>query len=561
MADATVRRFALGAVPETSSPASFALVSGPADSERLDLPPQMTNPDPQATGGTEPPAPAPAAWSLLLSIAALKLVVLALVGNGYGFHQDEFYYLACGRRPAWGYVDQPPFVPMLGRLAESLFGVASLRPVELRCFSALAGAGVIVLAGLMARELGGRRYAQGLSALAVLVMPLFLATGNLFQTVVFDQLFWALAFWLVLRTLRAGEGHGWLLVGLAAGTGLETKHTMGLFGAGLAVALFATKTGRDHLRTPWPWLGGGVALALLLPNLLWQQAHGWPTAEFIHNSNVGNRADWTLAKFLVLQVIFNNPIVTILIMLGVWWAFSPVGQPAARVVVCVCGVVFAALLALRGKPYYVGPIYPALAALGSVALESLTARRRTAGAANARHWLRPVAAVGVVIGGVGFVPAVLPIIPPGQLAGSWELRLNDDFGRHVGWPELVAQVEAIVRSLPASEQAQTTILSVYYEAAAAIEHFDPALATRIPVISPHNSYWFWGPGSRDPQIVLVIGARHREWLDQLFRHVERVGTIDNPSSVPNEWRGSGIWLCRDPKQTLRSAWPDLKNFD
>jgi hypothetical protein len=526
----------------------------------LDLTRQMTTPGPEASLESELAGPGPAAWGLLLPIAALKLVVLALVGNGYGFHQDEFYYLACGRRPAWGYVDQPPFVPMLGRLAESLFGVASLRPVELRFFSALAGAGVIVLAGLMARELGGRRYAQGLSALAVLVMPLFLATGELFQTVAFDQLFWALAFWLVLRTLRTGRGQGWLLVGLAAGAGLETKHTMGLFGAGLAVALLATKTGRRHLRTPWPWLGGGIALALLLPNLLWQQAHGWPTAEFIHNSNVRNREDWTLAKFLVLQVVFINPIVMILVILGLWWAFSPAGKPAGPVVVCICGAVFATMLALRGKPYYAGPIYPALAALGCVALESLTAKLQAVPATAARHWLRPAAAAGMVLGGAGFVPAVLPIIPPGQLAGSWEFRLNDDFGRHLGWPELVAQVEAIVRSLPASEQEQTTILSAYYEAAAALEHFDPALAKRIPVVSPHNSYWIWGPGSRSPQTVIVIGARHRAWMDQLFRRVERVGTIDNPYGVPNEWRGSGIWLCRDPKQTLRSAWPDLKNF-
>ena len=539
----------------------FALAYWPADNGRLHITRQMAASVPEATGDLNPLIPGPIAWSILLPIAALKLVVLVLVGNGYGFHQDEFYYLACGRHPAWGYVDQPPFVPMLGRLAESFFGVVSLTPLELRSFSALAGAGVIVLAGLMARELGCKRYAQGVSALAVLVMPLFLATGELFQTVVFDQLCWALAFWLVLWTLRTGQSQGWLLVGLAAGAGLETKHTMGLFGAGLAVALLATQAGRRHLRTPWPWLGGGIALALLLPNLLWQQAHGWPTAEFIQHSNVRNREDWALAKFLALQVVFTNPVVMILVVLGVWWAFSPAGKPAGPVVICICGVVFAALLAVRGKPYYAGPIYPALAALGCVALEALTEKRRATHATIAHPWLRPAAAAGMVMGAIGFVPAVLPIIPPAQLAGSWEFRLNDDLGRHVGWPELVAQVEAIVHGLPAPEQAQTTILSVYYEAAAALEHFDPALAERIPVVSPHNSYWFWGPGSRNPQTVIVIGARHRDWLDQLFGRVERVGTIDNPYGIPNEWRGSGIWLCRDPKQTLRSAWPGLKDFD
>ena len=148
----------------------------------------------RATLPSDPSASSAIFWTVLLPLAAVKLVIHALIGNGYGFHQDEFYYLACGRRPAWGYVDQPPFVPMLGHLVETLFGVAALTPGELRCLSALAGATTVVLGGLMARELGGGRFAQALGALAVLCMPLFLATGELFQTVVFDQLCWALAF-------------------------------------------------------------------------------------------------------------------------------------------------------------------------------------------------------------------------------------------------------------------------------------------------------------------------------------------------------------------------------
>jgi hypothetical protein len=520
---------------------------------------QITSPDPgAATGGGNSPASA-AAWGILLSLAAVKLVIHALVGSGYGFHQDEFYYLACGRRPAWGYVDQPPFVPMLGHLVEIFFGVTALTSGELRCFSALASAGVVVLGGLMARELGGGRISQGLAALAVLAMPLFVATGELFQTVVFDQLFWALAFWLVMRTLRTGEGTGWLLVGLAAGLGLEAKDTMGLFGLGLAAALLATRTGRRHLMTPWPWLGGVIALALLLPNLVWQHANGWPTAEFIHNSNAWNRKEWTLPKFLALQALFMNPAVMLLLLPGIWWAFSAAGKPGARVAICIAGLVFAVLLVLRGKPYYAGPLYPALAAVGSVALEALAARR-AGRETGMRRWLCPAAALAIVLCALPLVPAMLPIVAPERLADSWELRLNDDLGRHIGWPELVAQVETILNGLPASEQARTTILSVSYEEAAAIEHFDPAFAARVPVVSPHNNYWLWGPGSRDPQTVIIVGARHRDWLDKLFGRVEQVGTIDNAYHVPNEWRGRGIWLCRDPKQTLRSAWLDLKDF-
>ena len=497
---------------------------------------------------------------MLLGLAALRLALHAASGNGYGFHQDEFYYLACGRRPAWGYVDHPSFVPLLGRVAEALFG-AGITPGQLRWFSALAAAGTVLLAGLMARELGGGRFAQGLAALAMFSMPLFLAAGELFETLVFDQLAWALAGWLTLRTLRTGRGQGWLLVGLAAGVGLAIKFTMGLFGLGLAVALVATRAGRYHLRTPWPWLGGALALALTFPNLLWQHAHGWPTAEFIHHNNAWNRRGWTAAGFLLLQTLSTGPALG-LVAMGAWWAGSPRGTPGARVGLWIAGTTAVTLLLLRGKAYYLGPVYPWLVAAGSVAVGELTRRMATTWTeAGWIHWLRPGVVLVLVLGVLLLGPVALPIVPLGQLAGSWALRLNPDLARHVGWPELVAQVAAVVDGLPEAEQARVTILSVHYEGAAAIEHYAPAFAARLPVVSPHNNYWLWGPGEREPQTVVVVGAWQQGWQEELFGRVERVATIVTPDGVTNDWTGRGIFVCRQPRRPLRAAWSELKNFN
>lgn len=345
--------------------------------------------------------------------------------------------------------------------------------------------------------------------------------------------------------------------------GLEVKFTMGLFGLGLAVTLLATRAGRDHLRTPWPWLGGGLALALLLPNLLWQHAHGWPTAEFIHRNNAWNRQGWSLAGFLPLQALYVGPALP-LVLLGAWWAGSPgPATPAgARFGLGVAVTSAAVLVFTRGKAYYLGPVYPALAAAGSVAVEGFTRRwaaRRVGG--NWARGLRPAVIVTLVLGALLLGPVALPVVPLERLAGSGALRLNPDLVRHVGWPELVEQVAAVVRSLPEAEQAQTTILSVNYEEAAAIEHYEPALAARMPVVSPHNTYWLWGPGEREPRTVVVVGAREQEWQEKLFGRVERVATIATPAGITNEWTGRGIFVCREPKMPLRSAWPDLKNYD
>ena len=505
----------------------------------------------------------PVSWGVLLALAAVKLLLHAAIGSRYGFFRDEFYYLACGQHPAWGYVDQPPLVPLIGRLAETIFGVATLTPGELRGFGAVAGAATMVFTGLLARELGGGRFAQGLATLTVLVMPVFLATGELFETVVFDQLMWAATVWLAVRTLRTGDARGWLGVGLVAGIGLETKYTMGMLGLGLAVALATTATGRRHLRTPWPWLGGALALLCLLPNLLWQHANGWASLEFIHNNNARNREDWTLAKFFLFQGLTVGLGVLPLLGLGLWRACSRGVADGPRAVGWICAVVMLILLGLRGKFYYAGPIYPALAAVGCVVAEEMTARwaarRRAAGGST--RWLRPALAAGLVCGALPELPVVLPLLPPSALAGSWEVKINHDFPEEFGWRELTAQVEGIFRGLPEAERAGTTVLTVNYGEAAAIQRFTGIPATEMLVVCPHNNYWVWGPGTREPQTVIVVGARHREWMEEIFGRVEQVATIDNPLRIANEERGKGIYLCREPKKTLRAAWPDLKGFE
>ena len=492
---------------------------------------------------------------MLLGLAASRLVLHGFLGSGYGFHQDEFYYLACGARPDWGYVDQPPLVPLLGRLATTIWGYTTITPGELRIFSALGAAGTILLAGLLARELGGGRFAQGLAALTVGCAPLFLAAGEMFQTVVFDQTFWALTSWLVLRAWRREPGREWLLVGLAAGVGLEVKNTMGLFGLGLAAALVLTAAGRRHLRTPWPWLGGALALVLLAPNLFWQHAHGWPTAEFVRNNNARNREGWTVAGFALDQLKFLALGGLALAALGLRRVFSTQGTGGARAAGWIYLVALAVLLVTRGKSYYLGPAYPALVAAGSVAVGEWLARRSK----RVVLWQTAVVA-GVLVTALPIAPAVLPLIPRERLADSWALRLNHEQAEMIGWPEMAAQVDAVFAGLSPDEQAQTVVQTVSYGGAGALEHYSHLPAVVMPPVSGHNNYWLWGPGPRDPQTVIIVGARRRQWLDDAYESVEQVATFDNPEHLDNETRGAGVWICRRPRVPLRAQWDGLKNI-
>src|SRR5215211_3926752 len=211
--------------------------------------------------------------TILILLAVVKLLLHLLTAENYGYFRDELYYIAASERLALGYVDFPSFVALATAFARATLGDSLL---ALHLLPALAGAAIVVLAGLMARELGGGRFAQGLAALAVLVAPNFLVFGTFISMDAFDQLFQVSAAYVLLLILKRDQPRLWFLFGLLAGLGLLTKLTILSFGFAVLVALLLTPA-RWHLRSPWPWIGGSVAVAFLAPYLYWNATNGWPT--------------------------------------------------------------------------------------------------------------------------------------------------------------------------------------------------------------------------------------------------------------------------------------------
>ncbi|MGH7777286.1 MAG: glycosyltransferase family 39 protein, partial [Candidatus Dormibacterales bacterium] len=215
----------------------------------------------------------------VLAVACVLLAVHLATNATYGLHTDELYYILCGQHPALGYVDFPPATPLLARLDTTIFGI---HPWTLRLIPAIPGAGVVVIAGMYAREMGGGRRAAILSSVVVAMSPLLVAT-YLFQTVEFDLLAWAIAIYLVLRILRTGDPRLFMLLGLDLGVGIETKLTILGLCVGFAVAVLASPELRRHLRTRCPWFGLAIALGLAAPNLGWQVANSFPTLTYVRN--------------------------------------------------------------------------------------------------------------------------------------------------------------------------------------------------------------------------------------------------------------------------------------
>jgi hypothetical protein len=498
------------------------------------------------TGGT----------AILLSLTATKLLLHLVFSGRYGYFRDELYYIACAEHLAWGYVDQPPLIALMARLARSLLGDSL---PALRFFPALAGACVLFLAGRMARELGGGRFAQGLAALGMLVAPAVLAFDSFLSMNAFEPLFWMLCAYLVMRILNDGNPKLWLLVGPAAGVGLLNKHTMLAFGFALVVGLLLTPA-RVQLRSKWIWLAGLVALVIFLPNLLWEATHQWPQVEVVRNAQRFKNFPIPPLQFLVEQVIFLHPLTFPIWVGGLWFYFFAKAGKRFRCLGWAYLILLVLLLGLRGKTYYLLPAYPMLFAAGAVFLEQ-------AALAPEWRWLKPGVVTALVLGGLVTLPYGLPVLPVDSFIRyekmvpiARSVRTERDplgelpqlYADMFGWENMVATVARVYRDLPPQDRVKCAIFTENYGEAGAIDFFGGTQG--LPkAISGHNNYWFWGPGSYTGEIVISVGVP-REKLERMFGQIEQVATISSLYAMPVE-TNLPVYLCREPKAPLAQLWP------
>ncbi len=487
---------------------------------------------------------------ILLLMALARVLLQTLVVGQYGFHRDELATLDDARSLAWGYVAYPPLTPFIARLALTLFGPSL---VGLRFFAVLAQGAAVFLTGLMARELGGSRWAQILASLSVALIPASLAAGDVFQYVTFDYLWWVLIAYLVIRLLKSEDARWFLGIGAVMGIGMMTKYTLAFFIAGVVGGVLLTRN-RRHLTSPWLWGGVAVSLLIFLPNLVWQAQHQLVSLTFlssIHARDVRiGRTGGFLSDQLLLQL---NPLALFLAFLGLYFYLgAPAGQ-RYRLLGWMYVFPLLLFLATQGRGYYLSPAYPMLIAGGAFYGE-----QRLAGMAadRARRW-RGIARDTLAVGGVVAVLLVLPLAPVNSAWWNLTSSINSDVVEEIGWPELVKTVAGIYAGLPAAEKSQAGILAGNYGEAGAVNLYGPAYG--LPkAISGINSYWLHGYGDPPPQVVIVLGLPS-SLLSSTFQSCELAGHVTNRLGVKNEetTQHPDIYVCRD----LRQPWPDFwKNF-
>jgi Dolichyl-phosphate-mannose-protein mannosyltransferase len=509
--------------------------------------------------GSKFSAKAFSAEAIVLYLAGVKLFFHLLTAGRYGIFRDELYYLACAQHLSWGYVDQPPLIALVAWIARHLFGDSLF---GLRLFPALAGAATVWLTGKTAKEMGGGGFAQVLAALAVVAVPIFLILHHWLTMNAFEPLIWLAGIWCIVRAINRGAPPYWIWFGVLAGLGMENKYTTAFFVGAVVIGLAATSH-RRFLATKEFWIGAAVAFAIFLPNLVWLVRNHFPFLELMHNIRSGHRdvVRGPIA-FVLDQVEIMNPVLLPLWLAGLVWLF--IARDGRRF--CLLGLVYVVLLVtfvvLRGKNYYLTPVYPMLFAAGAIAFERITAQHW--------RWTRAGYIALVIIAIVLLAPTVSPILSPGkaiayQKALGFEPPKTENqatgplpqyFADEFGWKEMARATARVYDSLPVEERARTAIFANNYGEAGAIDFFGPQFG--LPrAICNHQSYWLWGPRDYDGSTVIVLGSDGRGDR-KYFQSVQAVGRVEHPYSRRDEH--FDIFLCRGLKGDLRHVWAGIKNY-
>lgn len=435
--------------------------------------------------------------------------------------------------PAWGYVDQPPLIPLLAELLGS-------SPVLLRLPATLAAACSVVLVGLLVRELGGSALAQAWGAWAYAGTSVCLNFGHVLLTSALDLVFWPLVCLLVVRAELRDRPRLWLMAGAVAGVASYNKLLIALLLAGIAIG-FALVGPRRRLASPYVLGGGLIASVLALPNIAYQVTHDWPQLAMGKALSQNNAGEVRWFMWVLLVLLLGPPLVWVwghgLVALWRRPAWRPV-----RFLVPAFGLVVLFTFVSGAQPHYPAFLLVVVLAAGVAALEGRLEH-------PAWRWLLAVNALVAVV-------VSLPVLPLGILGRTPVPDLNLIAADQVGWPTYAAQVRAAHASLPDDDRAGAVVVTSNYGEAGAVDRYAPTLA----VYSGHNALY---DRARPPDstVTVVFVGDQLPGIEDLFGDCRVVDELDNEVGVDNEEQGAPVAVCGDPVGPWATLWPEFRHLD
>ncbi|HEY1654025.1 MAG TPA: glycosyltransferase family 39 protein [Candidatus Tumulicola sp.] len=484
--------------------------------------------------------------------AAVALAHLVNAG-GYGIFANELYFIVCGRHPAFGYVDQPPLLPLIAAATQ----IGGTNAWLLRLPAVLAAVALVPMTVALAGLLGGSTRAAWLAGVAAAASPMIIAMTAALSTSTFEPVAFTAVAYYVVRGVLLAESRAFWWAGIIAGVALEAKYGIAfwLFGIALGLALFGD---RAAWRSRNFWIGAAIAVVLILPNIAWQVAHGLPFLELVRNDNAGNLTGSPFGFFLD-QFFLVNVLLAPLWIAGIVAPFASKRMAPARFLSVAFVVTAVLVVATHGKDYYLAGAYPAMFAVGAAASSRLW------------RWFVALWAVLAAANGAFALPFVLPLVAPARLAEMFDQMkfrpppmeracvgapLGCIFSLEFGWREVAQRAAEVFATIPPGDRDRAAILASNYGEAAAIDVYGKGLP---PALSGNNQYFLWGPRGYDGSVVIGVGIEPSVLapLCDSVRTAARYGT--SPYAMPYE-RNRPIVICRNMRPSLAARWSEFKRY-
>lgn len=492
-------------------------------------------------------------YYFILIFVAIKVGLNLLAISHYGFHRDELLHLALGDHLDWGFKEVPPFIAVLAKITTTVFGDSVFAA---RIFSTLFSGLIIWFTGQIVIELGGKKFAITLACLALIFSPAFAASGYLFQPVVFDQLWWVLTVYLLIRYMNTSLPIYIYLLGAVIGVGLLTKYTMAFFAIALIIGLLFTKQ-RKILWNRHVLFAAITASVIFLPNIIWQVNHYLPVVTHMKTLR-SQQLEYIQPSDFIKQQLLVNGIALFLWLIGFGFLLFSARLRKFQFLAFAFTLIFIFLLVMKGKEYYLFGAFPMLFAAGGYGFERWMKSKG--------YILRTVVILLFTLPNFLLLPLALPIFSLEQtmatfrllhIAPKWEDQkehyLSQDYADMLGWDEIAEKVAKAYNSLTPEQRRHTQIYADNYGEAGAIHHLGKKY--NLPdVASLNSSFTLWAPDSLNARYIIYVdddGGKNIQKFKPFMDSYTKIGEVEFPYARE---KGTGIYLLVNPKPEVNRVY-------
>lgn len=478
-------------------------------------------------------------WSIILGLAVLKLIIHLLTNTNYELHRDAFLYYSLGEHLDWGYLSVPPFIAIISKLSVLIFGNTVF---ALRFFPALIGSASVIIIALIVKELKGNIFAIIIATLAFILSPAFLRSNTLFQPVSFNQFFWLLSIYFVIRLIQSNNQKIWLQIFIIWGIAFYNKYSIAFLIVGTIFSFLITKH-RHLLWSKYFFTGGIVSILLILPNIIWQYMHNWPLIHHMGELYKYQFVNVTLFGFIIDQIVMNLPCLIIWVTALVVFLINK-AEKQFRIIPFIYLSTVILLILLSGKSYYTLGLYPVLFGMGGYAISKYY-----------NTFFKVITIIVMVFISWSMLPFSLPIysfekveeisVKTAPFTNRWEdgqiHSIPQDYADMSCWNELANIVINTYNSLPNESKGNCSIYAEQYCTAGAISFYGKKYG--LPeVISFNDNFLVWAPDSFKNEILIYVNDEIGD-IERLFKDYQLEGQINNKYFRED---GMQVYLCSNP---------------